>query len=309
MTEKVIVLGANGRFGRAALHAFNDAGWHTSAFGRSWPNTAENQSTKLITGDALSEQQLGDACSNHDVIVNALNPPYSRWHKDLPRLSKSVINAAKRSGATVIVPGNVYNYGKDMPERLTEHTPLNPSSSLGQLRCNMEQDYRSASTHGVQTIVIRAGDFIEGAKTGNWFDTYILGKLAQGKVVYPGPLNCVHNWAYLPDLAAATVLLAEKRTHFALFEEFGFPGYSLTGQELISTIKSLITRPVKISSIPWPLLRILGIVFPNIKGVAEMSYLWFRPHTIDGSKLSRTLSCLKSTPYRDAIKKALSDLQ
>ena len=65
--------------------------------------------------DAFDPAQVAGAARGMDVIVNALNPPYPRWTRDLPRLTGSVIAAARESGATVMIPGNVYNYGAAMP--------------------------------------------------------------------------------------------------------------------------------------------------------------------------------------------------
>ena len=48
--------------------------------------------------------------------------------------------------------------------------------------------------------VIRAGDFFGGGP-GSWFDLAIAKRAAAGALVYPGPLDRPHAWAYLPDLA------------------------------------------------------------------------------------------------------------
>ncbi len=37
--SSVIVLGAKGRFGRAAVAAFTDAGWTVTELARAWPET------------------------------------------------------------------------------------------------------------------------------------------------------------------------------------------------------------------------------------------------------------------------------
>ena len=107
------------------------------------------------------------------MIVNALNPPYARWRHDLPRLTANAIAAAKASGATVMIPGNVYHYGALLPARLAEDTPAAPTTRKGRLRVEMERAYADAGTEGVRTIILRAGDFIERRRTGNWFDSYI----------------------------------------------------------------------------------------------------------------------------------------
>ncbi len=302
MAGDVIILGAKGRFGRAAVDAFLASGWRVRVFARSWSGTPGGAGVDRIAGDGLDAPGLAAAAMGCEVIVNALNPPYPKWAQDVPRLTASVIAAAKQSNATVMVPGNVYNYGAGMPERLTEQTPHAPTTRKGRLREEMERTYAEA---GVQTVILRAGDFMERQKTGNWFDSYVAAHVAKGRVVYPGPLDRVHAWAYLPDLARAMAALADKRNELARFESFGFPGYGLTGEELVDALARACGRGLKVKSLPWPMIRMLGLVLPQMREVGEMSYLWRVPHAIDGSKLAAVLPDFQTTPLAAALTEML----
>jgi nucleoside-diphosphate-sugar epimerase len=300
----VIILGANGRFGRAAAGAFLTAGWQVRNFARSC--SEEPTAIEWIAGDAFDAEALAGAARGCDVIVNALNPPYSRWQRDLPRLTANVIAAAQASGATVMIPGNVYHYGAAMPARLAENTPAAPTTRKGRLRAEMERAYSDAVADGVRTIILRAGDFIERQKTGNWFDSYIAARVTEGRVMYPGPLDRTHAWAYLPDMARAMTVLADRRVGFAAFEEFGFAGYALTGRMLVDAIARSAGRELTVKGLSWPMIRLLGLAMPQMREVAEVSYLWRRPHAIDGAKLATALPEFRETPYKAAIAEALA---
>lgn len=302
MPGEVIILGAKGRFGRAAVEAFVDLGWRVRGFARSWVGTTAPRGVDRVSGDAFDAGAVTGASQGCDVIVNALNPPYPRWVCDVPRLTASVVEAAKQSGATVMIPGNVYNYGAGMPERLREDTPHLPTSRKGWLREAMEGSYARA---GVQTIILRAGDFIEREKTGNWFDSYVAANVAKGRVVYPGPLDQLHAWAYLPDMGRAMAALAEKRNQLGRFETFGFPGFGLTGGDLVKELERVCGRKLRVKGLPWPMVRLLGLAMPQMREVAEMSYLWRVPHGIDGAKLAATLPDFQGTPLRQALADAV----
>ena len=308
MSGNILIVGAKGRFGRAAVMAFVRAGWNVRAFARSWGTETAMLGVTRLAGDAFGADCLADAAKGCDVIVNALNPPYPRWERDLPRMTASVLKAATITGATVMIPGNVYNYGAGMPPVLTERTPHAPTTRKGRLRVEMEQAYAHAANKGVQTIILRAGDFIERQKTGNWFDSYIADKIPNGRVMYPGPLDQVHSWAYLPDVARAMVGLAEKRRDCMPFDEFVFPGFGLTGQELIDTLERLSGRQLKVQGMPWKLILVLGLVMPMMREVAEMAYLWRMPHAIDGSKLAAALPAFHTTPLEIALADALGGI-
>jgi len=308
MPGNILIVGAKGRFGRAAVTAFHTAGWHVRAFARSWDSERPLAGVDRITGDAFDADSLTDAAKGCDVIVNALNPPYPRWAHDLPRMTASVLKAAMATGTTVMVPGNVYNYGAEMPESLNEQTAHAPTTRKGRLRVEMEQAYARAAGNGVQTLILRAGDFIERRQTGNWFDAHIADKISKGRMMYPGPLDKGHAWAYLPDVARAMVDLAERRHDCAPFDEFSFPGFGLTGQELINLLERLSGRALTVRGMPWPLIRLLGLVMPMMREVAEMAYLWRTPHAIDGSKLAAALPDFQGTPVDVAFADALEGI-
>ena len=290
--RKVIVLGAKGRFGRAATRAFADAGWGVVQAGRGVHGPG------WIDVDATSVAETVDACAGADVIVNAVNPPYDHWTKTVPDVTQAVIAAAQAADATVMIPGNLYNYGCTLPPVLREDTAWVANTRKASIRICMEDAFRDS---GVQTIVLRGGDFLEPARTGNWFDSYIAPKATQGKLIYPGPLDQVHSWAYLPDMARAFVGLADKRQSLARFEEFGFAGYALTGSALVAYVESALGRPMRVSPFPWFALRVMQLGSPMMREVLEMRYLWDRPHEVDGTKLASVLPDLHLTPVQDAI--------
>lgn len=305
MSQTVVILGARGRFGRAAAIAFKEAGWGVRLFARNWTRSECIAGFDYRAGDASRGEDVVSAADGCDVIVNALNPPYQDWSRDLPKLSAAVIEAAKATGASVMLPGNVYNYGASMPTLLTEDTPHRPSTKKGRLREAMEEAFAIAADYGVQTIILRAGDFIEQRKTGNWFDTYIANKVDRGRITYPGSLDQVHAWAYVPDMARAMVGLAEKRTELGPFSTFGFEGYNLTGERLISAIEDVTGRALRVSKMPWRLMGLIAPFAPPIREVMEMRYLWDVPHAIDGKRLFALLPDYRPTPLKNALRDAL----
>ncbi|WP_339746622.1 NAD(P)H-binding protein [uncultured Maricaulis sp.] len=305
MPGQVIILGARGRFGRAAVTAFLEAGWRVRALARNWSGAPPAGRETRIEGNAFNTASLSAAVAGCDVIINAVNPPYPKWSREMPTLTKAVIAAAKQSGATVMVPGNVYNFGTAMPPRLDEDTPHRARHRKGKLRIAMERAYADAAKAGVRTIILRGGDFFEGVKSGNWFEDYIIAKIDQGKVMYPGPLDRVHAWAFLPDMARAMAGLAAERSRLAPFTQIGFPGYALTGRELIDGMERICGRSLRVNSMPWPLIRVLGLVMAQMREVAEMAYLWRVPHAIDGARLAEILPEFQPTPLRVALATAL----
>ena len=299
MTQKVLILGANGRFGRAAAIAFANAGWSVTKLIRPGKTGDGN----IIEADASDPVALSKAAQGFDVLVNALTPPYHKWKEMLPALTSSVIAAARASGATVFIPGNVYNFGTNPPALMTSSTSQSATTGKGVLRMDMERSFREAPE--IRTIVLRAGDFIEAKKTGNWFDSQITNKVATGFFTYPGPTDQKHAWAYLPDMARAAVELCEIRETLPRFAHIPFAGFTLTGEELIAAVEITVGEKLKVKKVPWRLMTLLGLFSPIIREVVAMRYLWNQPHQLDGSTMDALLPDFKPTPLPTALREAL----
>jgi nucleoside-diphosphate-sugar epimerase len=212
MTNTVLVLGARGRLGGAVAQAFAAAGWRVLAqrrAGGTVPSPAEG--IEWVQAEAGDTAALLRAAKGARAVVHAMNPAYTAaaWRAQAPGLMQGAIDAAAALGAVLLFPGNVYNFGADMPALLSPDTPQRPSTEKGRIRVDLEQQLAQATrAQGLQAVVVRAGDFF-GAGNGSWLDQVIVKKLPQGRVTWPGALDAPHAWAYLPDLARAFVRAAE----------------------------------------------------------------------------------------------------
>ena len=305
-TKTALIFGANGSFGSHAAHAFAKAGWAVRAQTREGkPLLPELMATPNIVHTPTSitnSAAMARTSKNCDVIINALNPPYKNWETAVPVITKSVLSAAKTSGATILLPGNVYNFGAGMPPLLTSNTPHNPTNSLGKIRQELESTYREAAKYGVQAIILRLGDFLTAQASGNWFDSQMTPKLAKGKFTYPGKTNIPHAWAYLPDAARAAVALAEIRNDLPAFNDIPFGGTTITGQKMRLEIETALGRKIKMATVPWPILKFLSLFMGDLKGVIAMRYLWDTPHELDGGELKRLLPGYEETENGEVIR-------
>jgi nucleoside-diphosphate-sugar epimerase len=173
----------------------------------------------------------------------------------------------------------------------------------------MEQTYKSRSAlNGFQVIILRAGDYLDGRRTGGWFDSHIAAKINQGTLVYPGPLDVQHEWAYLPDYARAIVAVAGNRQKMPLFIAMGFPGQNMTGQQLVDSISTIARRHFTVRAMPWFMIKMMSFFSPNLKGVTEMSYLWKKPHALDGAMFEKMVPNFQRTTMRQALSEACHQL-
>ena len=278
MQQTVLILGGSGKIGSRAAEAFWNAGWAVRQYDRK-------------TGD------MAAAAKGVDVIINGLNPPaYHAWERTIPAITDQVINAAKVSGATVIIPGNIYNFG-NQPGVLDETTRQTATTKKGRVRIEMEAAYRAA---GIQTIVLRAGNFIDPDGNGDIMSMLIMRDIAKGKLTAAADPDTLQAYTYVPDWARAAVALAEKRTELATFEDIPFPGHAFTTRQLEQKLSEVTGKTLKITSFPWFLMTLLSPFWELAREMREMRYLYAMPHRIGAAKFEKLLPEFSPTPL-DAV--------
>jgi nucleoside-diphosphate-sugar epimerase len=283
-TGTVLILGASGKIGHHASRAFATAGWNVRHYDRA-------------TGD------MNAAAQGADVIINGLNPPaYHNWAVLIPQFTAQVIAAAKASGATVILPGNVYNFGT-APGPWSEQTPQRPNSKKGRIRVEMERAY---ATSGVQAVVLRAGDFIAPGHD-DVMSLVLMRSITSGKLTNPGDAEAMHAFCYVPDWARAAVTLMEMRHDLARFEDVPFPGHSLSVSTLNHGLESVFDRKLRLVGFPWWLMSLASPVWELARELREMRYLWSLPHQLSGARFAQLLPQFKDTPLSEVLRDCLPE--
>jgi nucleoside-diphosphate-sugar epimerase len=321
MKNTVLILGARGRLGGALAQAFAAAGWRVLAQRRTGgkdPSPAEG--IQWVQAEAGDTAALVRAATGARVVVHAMNPAYTAaaWRAQAPGLLQAAIDAAAALGAMLLFPGNVYNFGADMPALLAPDTPQRPGTEKGRIRVDLEQQLAQATnTRGLQAVVIRAGDFF-GAGSGSWLDQVIVKKLPQGRVTWPGALDLPHAWAYLPDLARAFVHVAETTPAQAGggFECLHFAGHTVTGQDWLAALTDVAWDQgwlpaggaLRTGTLPWAMMRLVSPFSATLASLLEMRYLWEVPHALDGAALARRIGAEPHTPFLDAVRAAITQL-
>lgn len=314
----VLILGARGRLGLAAARAFSQAGWQVRAQvrpGATGPAMPGVQWIALAPEDTLA---LAAQAQGAQVVVHALNPVYTHkaWRKEAPALMDAAIEVTRTLGATLMLPGSVYNYGRAMPPVLREDTPQTAMDFKGRMRIQLEQRLQAATRDGaMRAIVLRAGDFF-GSGAGSWLDLAIAKDLARGRITWPGPLDLGRPWAYLPDLARTLVRVAEERHRLAAFDTLHFAGQQVTARQWVDVLAAVAAeqgwvadaQAVRVGQLPWPLLRVAGLVVPNLAALADVRYLWSTPHRLDNTRLAALIGEEPHTPFEQALRRALHDL-
>lgn len=295
----ITVLGITGGVGHAVSNAFVDHGHTVTALVRDVSRVTPREGLTLVEGDARDAQALDRALDGADAVFHGLNLPYPDWDPGMIDLTTAVVAAAERTGAALLFPGNLYGLGPDFGEPLTEASPREPVSRKGELRNRIEAMLEAAT---VQTVVLRAGDFFGGIGESSWMHHLTQGVSSGGALRYAGPMDMLHSWAFLPDVAETFVLLAERLTDLGQHEVFHFEGHVVDGNTWVDAVRAAIGDPSRsVRSMPWFWMQLGRPFVPMVRELLEMRYLWDRPVRMDGSRLRSFLDEVPHTPFREAV--------
>ena len=313
---KVLVLGATGGIGGEVARQMSASGWEVCALTRDVDKARrENSTLSWLKGDALNRQDVLAAARGCAVIVHAVNPPgYRNWAELVLPMIDNSIAAAIAEGATIVLPGTVYNFGPDAFPVLHEDSPQHPQTRKGAIRVQLEHRLEAASRQGARVLIVRAGDFFGARVANNWFAQ---GLVKPGKPVsavsYPGVPGVAHQWAYLPDVARTMLELIERRASLDAFARFHMAGHVDTdGGQMTQAIQRVVLRRTghqpRVGRFPWWLMKLMAPFVVTVREMQEMRYLWQTPLLLDNSRLVATLGREPHTPLEQAVEATLADL-
>ncbi|WP_248800009.1 NAD-dependent epimerase/dehydratase family protein [Pseudomonas sp. MWU13-2105] len=312
LSNKVLVLGAGGSIGGEVARQLRDGGWQVQALKRGLAAAAlERDGIQWLRGDALDRDDVVRAAQGCSVIVHAVNPPgYRNWAEQVLPMIDNTIAAARIVGATILLPGTVYNYGPDAFAALDEQAPQRPLTRKGRIRVELEQRLRDAARDGVRAIVLRTGDFFGAQSGSSWLS---LGMIKPGRAVkvinLPGDPGVGHQWAYLPDVARTMVELLARRETLAPFAAFHMAGHwDADGTRMAAAISRLVERSggqAKLRRFPWWLVRLASPLVTTFREMLEMRYLWRTPVRMNNAHLVSVLGAEPHTPLEQAMETTL----
>ena len=313
MEQKIaLVLGATGGVGGEVARRLALRGWRVQALNRHPERASQAHGIEWVRGDALVAGDVAAAAEGASLIVHAVNPPgYRDWGKLVLPMLDNTIAAAKASGARILLPGTVYNYGPDAFPAISESAPQHPTTAKGRIRAEMERRLRAAATAGeAKALIVRAGDFF-GPQPGNsWFSQGLVKPGMRPRTIrYPGKRGVGHQWAYLPDVAETMVRLVEQGglDDFACFHMDGH--WDADGTRMTDAIRRVLGEPaVPVRRVPWWAMRLASPFVPVLRELLEMKYLWDYPVRLRNNKLLAALGHEPRTPLDDAVWTTLAAL-
>jgi nucleoside-diphosphate-sugar epimerase len=242
---------------------------------------------QIVRADASNAAEAAEAARGATAVYHCMNPAsYSAqaWGAELPRLQDSLVQAAARAGARLVVLDNLYALGRTGGRPMTEASPLAPCSKKGEIRARLQVALEEAVKRGdVKAVTGRASDFYgPGGVATHFADRFWRPALAGksiGGVVNP---ETPHTYHFIPDVAAGLAALGQDPGAEGIFHLPCQPAESTLA--LVARLANALGQPIALSRIPPLVLKLMSFAVPILKEVNEMAYQWEEPFVVDDGK-------------------------
>lgn len=204
------------------------------------------------SADLMDPEQAVAVTEGAVVIHHCVNVPYQQQVGSMPRLARSITDAAARHGARLVVLDTLYPYGESDGEAITEATPWAATSRKGRMRAELDRYYLTRHEAGdVRVVLGRSADFFGPEVLNSTLGgAFFPGALTGEPVLAFGDIELPHSYTFMPDVAAGMALLGEADDD-ALGRVWHLPTVpAVSTASVHGTVAELTGRPLEVTVLP-----------------------------------------------------------
>ena len=248
--------------------------------------------------DAASADALAVLADGAVALYNCVNPPaYHRWTQLWPPMAAAFLEAARRSGATLAITGNLYPYGP-VDGAMVEGMPDAGTGQKARIRARMWADALARHQRGdLRAVEVRGSDYMGVGVGANGHIPRLVPRALQGRSVQVfGDPDQPHTWTDVLDMARSLVAVAVREDTWGRI--WHAPSNApRTQREAVNDVCAVMGRPaVRVRPMPRRLLRVVGLVMPSVGALQENRYQFERPYVMSSELTQRELG-LAPTPW------------
>ncbi len=270
---------------------------------------AINKNNELVKADLTDYSQTEKAVEGADIayLVPGMEYKLSVWQRDWPKVMTNVINACKKFDTKLVFFDNVYSYGK-VDGRMTEQTPMNPSSKKGEVRAKIAEQLINEYKQGnIKAIIARAADF-NGPTKSSFVYPLVYEKVMNGKKAqWFINADLKHSLTYTADAAKATALLGNTPDAYNRTWHLPTDKNAPTGKEFINLVQEVYGKDTGNTTLSRWMLRMVGLFIPVIREMDEMMYQYNSDYLFDSSDFENHY--FKATPVKTSIEETVKALK
>jgi nucleoside-diphosphate-sugar epimerase len=283
MTAELHVVFGAGQVGRPLARLLTLAGKRVRVAKRS--SATVPAGSEMVLGDAADRSFCVEAARGATTVYHCMNPPYDGriWAELIPRYMDNLIAASAKAGARLVALDNLYMLGRPRGRLLNEDTPMDPCSRKGEIRARAAAQLFDAHRRGdVLATSGRASDFYGPGGTQTGLGDFFWPRVLAGKTAYsPYPLNAIHTYHYIPDVARGLMTLG--RADEDVFGRSWMLPCAPAGtlRDIVARLAGSSRRELKVAQLPRWIVKAVAVVMPLMRELDEMLYQWEEPFVVD----------------------------
>jgi nucleoside-diphosphate-sugar epimerase len=256
--------------------------------------------------DATDAEAVAAAARGAAAVYNAANPAYTRWATDWPPIAEALLGAAERTGAVLVTMSNLYGYGRPSGP-MTPESPLAATDIKGRVRAGMWAAALAAHRAGRARVTeARAADFVGPQVPGD--HSHLMRQLpalrAGRRAWVVGDPDAVRSWSYLPDVAATLAVLGTDER--ALGRAWHVPSANRSQRQALADLAAALgAGEVRVSGMPWAVLRAAGLAVPFLREVVAVRHQFDQDYVSDATATTRAFG-LAATPWDRVIAESVA---
>ncbi|WP_167008125.1 NAD-dependent epimerase/dehydratase family protein [Mumia sp. ZJ430] len=260
-----------------------------------------------VAADASDAAVLLTAVDGADALHNCANPSYTTWTTVWPPLAGSMLAATEKSGALLVITGNLYPYGP-VDASMTEGMPDAATDPKGKVRGRMWAEALAAHQAGrVRAVEVRGSDYVGKDVGANGVLTRLVPTALRGRPVWTlGRADLPHSWTDVRDVARTQIALSDRPELAG--RVWHVPSNPPRSQQeaLDDVMAAAGRRSVPVRTVPDIGVRAMGRFVPMMRELAETNYQRTRPYLLDSSDAERTLG-LAPTPWDEVCRRTVTN--
>lgn len=299
-STKVHVVIGLGNVGREVAQQLLDEGLSVTILTRNAPDVAV-LGANHVTGSLSDLRGLWRSIPRADVLYNCANPPYARWSREWPQLTRAANAFAQSTGAVLATVSNLYGYGAARSP-LKEDLALRATFRNGIARAGSWTDTMHLHRKGlVRAVEVRAADFICAGDQSRMGDRVVPRVLAGKPVQLLGNVATEHSWAFPVDVARSLIAVAnDNRGHGRAWHVPVNP--PRTQADVVNDIAKVAgVARVKVSTVPRAARNLVSMFNPVVRELRDTDFQFAQPFIVDDSAI-RSAFGIEPTPWSDGLR-------
>lgn len=257
-----------------------------------------NEKDELFPADITVPEQVDKAIAGSDVVYVTVGFEYNirAWQEKWPPLIRQVIESCRQHNANLVFFDNIYMYDREYLNRLTEKTPIRPTTKKGKVRAEIATMIMDEAARGrINALIARSADFY-GPRNSIMVELVIKNMMKNKRAMWFSDAHKIHTFTSAEDAAKATALLGNTPDAYNQVWHLPTDNSPLTGKDWIELVARIMDRKPKYSVLPSWMVAFTGLFVPLFRELSEMIYQYEQDYIFSSSKFEKRFGYVPVKP-------------